>query len=72
MRALKWISGVGWAFSWWTVYLEVVRWGHLTRTLRFAPPDERARPGLPLRAVRATAVAAPLVFAYAVVAERRR
>jgi hypothetical protein len=76
MRWLRWISGIVWAFSWYTIYLEIFRWQHMTRTLRFqAPPpiDGRnapSRAGLPLKAVCVTSVVAPLVWLGTSIADR--
>lgn len=78
MRRLQWISGLAWLFCWRIVYLEVFRWHHLTPTLRFNPPpplpgtDLVPTPGLPVRAVRAGALVAPVVFVAATAALRRR
>jgi hypothetical protein len=78
MRWLRWISGIVWAFSWYTIYLEVFRWHHMTRTLRFqAPPPADGmsvppRAGLPLKAVCVTSVAAPLVWLAATATARAR
>ena len=68
MRWLRWGSGIVWVFSWRTIYLEVFRWGHMTKALRFNPPpplpgtDVQPRAGLPLIAVCVSAVVAPVVF----------
>jgi hypothetical protein len=76
MRWLQRISGIIWIFTWRTIYLEIFRWHHMTKSLRFNPPppppgtDIRSRPGAPLIAVCVGAVAAPLVFVTAVVVER--
>ena len=78
MRWLRWISGVVWILSWRIIYLEIFRWHHLTRTLRFNPPPPlpgntvRPKAGLPLITVCVTSVAAPLVFLLATLAERPR
>jgi hypothetical protein len=78
VRRLRWISAAVWIFSWRVIYLEIFRWHHMTRTLRFNPPppppgtDLRPKAGLPLIAVCTCAVAAPLVFLMTVVAERVR
>src|SRR6476661_9348317 len=78
MSWLRRISGIVWIFSWYTIYLEIFRWHHMTKSLRFNPPppppgtDIRPRPGAPLIAVCAGAVAAPLVFVAATVVERVR
>lgn len=78
MRRLRWLSGICWLLCWRIVYLEVFRWHHLTKSLRFNPPpplpgtDIRPGPGMPVRAVRAGAVVAPAVFVAATLAERRR
>jgi hypothetical protein len=76
MRWLRWISGGVWAFSWYTIYLEVFRWRHMTKSLRFnAPPpiagtSGQPRAGMPLKAVRFSSIAAPVVFLAATVARR--
>lgn len=44
MRWLRWISLGARAFSWRVIYLEIFRWHHMTRTLRFNPPP--APPGV--------------------------
>jgi hypothetical protein len=67
VRALHWISGLAWIASWRIIYLEVFRWHHMTKTLRFSGPPTPpggipARPGLPLRAACFAAVTAPLIF----------
>lgn len=78
MRAgLRWVSGTVWALSWYTMYLEVRRWHHLTPRFRFDPPPPapggvRPRPGRPLRALRVAAALAPLVFVATVVPRGRR
>jgi hypothetical protein len=77
MRRLRWISGIVWIFSWRTIYLEVFRWHHMTRSLRFNPPppipgtNVRPKAGLPLIAVCVSSVAAPLIFITATIVERR-
>jgi hypothetical protein len=51
MRWLCRVSGIVWIFSWYTIYLEIFRWHHMTKTLRFNPPpplpgtDIQPRPG---------------------------
>jgi len=76
MRWLRWISGIVWAFSWYTIYLEIFRWHHMTKSLRFnaLPPiagtSGQSRAGMPLKAVWLSSVAAPLVFLAATIAER--
>ncbi|MCU1680287.1 MAG: hypothetical protein JWQ81_1026 [Amycolatopsis sp.] len=78
MTRLRWISGILWVWSWYTVYLEVFRWRHLTRTLRLNPPpplpgtDVAPRAGLPLQALRICALTAPAVFAAASVVASSR
>ena len=78
VKWLRRISGIIWIFTWRTIYLEIFRWHHITKSLRFNPPppppgtDIRPRPGAPLIAVCAGAVAAPLVFVAATVVERVR
>jgi hypothetical protein len=74
MRWVRRISGIIWIFTWRTIF----RWHHMTKSFRFTPPppspgtDIRPRPGAPLIAVCAGAVAAPLVFVTATVVERVR
>jgi hypothetical protein len=76
VRWLRWISAGVWIFSWRVIYLEIFRWQHMTRTLRFNPPapppgtDIQSKAGLPLIAVCLSAVAAPLVFITTMIAER--
>jgi hypothetical protein len=68
MRWLRWISGIVWAFSWHTIYLEIFRWHHMTKSLRFNPPPPMAgtnaqpKAGMPLIAVCLSSVIAPVVF----------
>ena len=77
MRWLRRISGIIWIFTWRTIYLEIFRWHHMTKSLRFNPPppppgtDIRPRAGAPLIAVCVGAVAAPLVFVTAAVLAAR-
>jgi hypothetical protein len=61
MRPLRLLSAAAWIFSWRIVYLEITRWHHMSRTLRFTGPPG-AKPGLPVRAIRITAFAAPIAF----------
>jgi len=76
MRWLRWISGIVWVFSWYTIYLEIFRWHHMTKSLRFnAPPpiagtNAQSKAGMPLIAVCMSSVIAPLVFLTATIAER--
>jgi hypothetical protein len=78
MRWLRRISGIVWIFSWYTSYLEISRWHHLTKSLRFNPPppppgtDIRPEAGAPLIAACPGSVAAPLVFLTAPVTGRMR
>ena len=78
MRWLPRVSGIVWIFSWYTIYLEIFRWHHMTKSLRFNPPppppgtDIEPRPGAPLIAVCLGSVAAPLVFLAATIIERMR
>jgi hypothetical protein len=78
MRWLRRINGIVWIFSWYTIYLEIFRWQHMTKSLRFNPPppppgtDIHPRAGAPLVAVCPGSVAAPLVFRTAMIAERVR
>jgi len=76
-RVVAVISGAAWVWSWYTMYLEVHRWKHLTGSLRFNPPPPipgttvRPRPGLPLRVLYVCAAGSPPVFAAAIVAMAR-
>ena len=78
MRWLRWISGIVWIFSWYTIYLEVFRWHHMTRSLRFNPPpllpgtNVQPQAGMPLIAVCLSSVVTPLVFMTATVVKRAR
>jgi hypothetical protein len=78
IRWLRRVSGIVWIFSWYTIYREIFRWHHMTKTLRFNPPpplpgtDIQPRPGAPLIVVCVGAVAAPLVFLTATMMERIR
>jgi hypothetical protein len=77
MRWLRRVSGIVWIFSWYTIYLEIFRWHHMTKSLRFNPPpplpgtDIQPRPGAPLIAVCLGSVAAPLVFLTATIMDGR-
>lgn len=68
IKRLRWISAAAWLFSWRVVYLEIFRWHHMTKTLRFNPPpvppgmNVAPKAGLPLKAVCVCAIAAPVVF----------
>ena len=74
IRAAAAIGGAVWAWSWYTMYLEIHRWKHVTRSFRFNPPPPipganiRPRPGLPLRALFVCSAAAPMVFVGTVIA----
>jgi hypothetical protein len=76
MRWLRRVSGIVWIFSWYTIYREIFRWHHMTKTLRFNPPpplpgtDIQPKPGAPLIAVCLGSVAAPLIFFAATMIER--
>ncbi|MFB9236285.1 hypothetical protein ACFFWC_12115 [Plantactinospora siamensis] len=77
MRLIRWTSGLLWVGSWFLMVLEVFRWHHMTRSLRFnsaglSGVHGRAHPGLPLIAAWVVAVAAPVVFVYATVLRHRR
>jgi hypothetical protein len=78
MRWARWISGILWIGSWRISYLEIVRWHHLTRTLRFNPPPTppgsaiRPKAGLPVRLLRVVALGSPGVFLLATMVDRRR
>ena len=74
-RTLWWtvagVSAAVWVWSWTTMWLEVFRWKHVTRTLRFNPgppipgTDIRPKPGRPLLFLYLCCALAPAVFAVA-------
>jgi len=72
------ISGAAWVWSWYTMYLEIHRWKHVTPSFRFNPVPPipgttiRPRPGLPLKVLFVCSVAAPLVFVGTVIAGATR
>src|ERR1700726_4298738 len=76
VRWLRWISGIVWIFCWYTVYLEVFRWHHMTKSLRFNPqptiPGTNVHPqaGTPLIAVCPGSVVAVLVFMTSTIVKR--
>jgi hypothetical protein len=76
VRWLRWTSGIVWILSWYTIYLEVFRWHHMTKSLRFNPPPPipgtsvQPKAGMPLIAVCLSSVVAPLVFITATVVKR--
>jgi hypothetical protein len=78
MKWLRWISGIIWIFCWYTIYQEVFRWHHMTRSLRFNPPPPipgtniQAKAGAPLIAVCVGSVVSPLVFVATVIVSRAR
>ncbi|MFF5291069.1 hypothetical protein [Paractinoplanes globisporus] len=45
MARLPAVLAVGWAASWTIIFLEIFRWHHMSRTLRFTPPAPL--PGMP-------------------------
>lgn len=76
-RVVAVISGAAWVWSWYTMYLEVHRWKHLTKSFRFKPGPPlpgttiRPRPGLPVKALFVCAAVSPAVFAAAIAAMAR-
>ncbi len=72
-RTLAAISGTLWAWSWYTMYLEIHRWKHITRSFRFNPPPPipgtgiQPRPGFPLKVLYVCAAGAPPVFLVTVI-----
>ena len=76
-RVVAVISGAAWVWSWYTMYLEIHRWRHVTRSFRFNPGPPipgttiRPRPGLPLKALFVCAAGSPAVFAAAIAAMAR-
>ena len=71
------ISGAVWIWSWYTMYLEIHRWKHVSRSFRFLPgpplPGTTIRPsaGLPLRALFVCSAVAPTAFAGALAGQYR-
>lgn len=71
---LSFISAVAWVWSWYTMYLEIHRWKHVTGSLRFNPGPPiagttiRPRPGLPLKALYACSICAPTVLVGSIIA----
>jgi hypothetical protein len=78
VRVLCFISAIAWVWSWYTMYLEIHRWKHVTRSLRFntGPPIAgttiRPSPGLPLKALYACSVGAPTVLVGTIIAATAR
>jgi hypothetical protein len=78
VKWLRWISGIVWIFSWHTIYLEVFRWHHMTKSLRFNPPppipgtNVQPQAGMPLIAVCLSSVVAPMFFISATFVKRAR
>jgi len=76
LRAAAAISGILWVWSWRTMYLEIHRWKHVTRSLRFNPgppfpgTNIRPKPGRPLKALYVCSVGAPVAFVATVIAAR--
>ena len=77
LRGLRWVAAAVWAWSWYTMWLEIVRWKHVTPSLRFnarpiAGTGRMVKPGRPLKALFVCFFAAPPLFVLAVLAERGR
>jgi hypothetical protein len=78
MRRLKWASGIVWIWSWYTMYLEIFRWKHVTPSLRFNPgpplpgTNLQPTPGLPLIALYLACAAAPITFLATSIMSRAR
>ena len=75
LRQLRWAGCMVWAWSWYTMYLEIFRWGHVTRHLRFdATPipgtQVRPKPGRPLKALFVCFFGAPVVVVLSFVVEK--
>jgi hypothetical protein len=49
MRGAKWAGGAVWAGSWYLMYLEITRWGHVKPSLAFNSDlvPEKWRPTAP-------------------------
>ena len=67
MRMLRIVALVAWPVSWYLIWKEIFVWRHMTKSLRFQVPepaagrDDVSRPGVPVRLLRAVAVASPIV-----------
>ena len=77
VRRLRWIGCAVWAWSWYTMYLEIFRWQHVTRALRFdSTPIPgttiRPKPGRPLKALFVCFYAAPPLVILSTISETRR
>jgi len=78
VRVLSFICAIAWLWSWYTMYLEIHRWKHVTRSLRFNPGPPipgtiiRPRPGLPLKALYACSIGAPTVLVGTIIAATAR
>ena len=75
--AVRWVSGILWVWSWYTMYLEIFHWRHVTPRLRLNPPPPDPgstippRPGLPLRMLFGCFFITPAVFLATLIAGRR-
>ncbi len=71
-RHVMWVTGIGWIVSWACLWLEIVHWRHVTKTLRLNPPQvpaghPRPKPGhFPLSVLAGSALA-PTVFLVAAI-----
>ena len=78
MRVVRWVSGLLWMWSWYTMSLEIFRWRHVTSRLRFNQPPPlpgtgvSPRPGWPPRMVFGCFLLAPVVFLATLVVGPRR
>ena len=78
VRVVAVISGAAWVWSWRTMYLEIHRWKHVTRSFRFNPgpaipgTNIRPKPGVPLKALFVCSAVAPVVFVGTVIAGMAR
>ncbi|HEY0452346.1 hypothetical protein [Actinophytocola sp.] len=76
MRLVTWLGGLGWAGSWYLMYLEVTRWHHVKPSLAFnselpSVGGMRPHPGLPLILLYVACVAAPLTVVVGLVMRYR-
>ncbi len=76
-RWLRWVAAALWAWSCYTMWLEIVRWKHVTPALGFnARPipgtGRTVKPGRPLKALFVCFFATPPLFVFAVLAYRGR
>jgi hypothetical protein len=76
LKRLSWAGCAVWAWSWYTMYLEIFRWEHVTRALRFDSTPIlgtgiRPKAGRPLKALFVCFYGAPPLAILSAVAAKR-